>query len=55
MSSSCEASEVRVILSPFSAKRRVLLLDHVIKQYEARFGVMDVGTAQSSADRSSAQ
>lgn len=56
-----EASEVRVklnsrvILSPFAAKRLALLLDNVIKQYEARFGVMDVGTVQSSADRASAK
>jgi len=53
-----DASEVRVklnsrvILSPFAAKRLSLLLDNVIKQYEARFGTMDVGTIQSAADRS---
>jgi hypothetical protein len=55
VSSSREASEVRVILSPFETKWRALLLDHAIKQYETRFGVMDVGTVQASADRSSAQ
>lgn len=53
-----DASEVRVklnsrvILSPFAAKRLSLLLNNVIKQYEARFGTMDVGTIQSAADRS---
>ena len=52
-----DASEVRVklnsrvILSPFAAKRLALLLDNVIKQYEARFGTMDVGSIQAAADR----
>lgn len=52
-----DASEVRVklnsrvILSPFAAKRLALLLDNVIKQYEARFGAMDVGAIQTGADR----
>lgn len=54
-----DASEVRVklnsrvILSPFAAKRLALLLDNVIKQYEARFGVMDVGAVQTSVDKPS--
>ena len=34
----------RVILSPFAAKRMLLLLQNVIGQYEARFGALDVGT-----------
>jgi hypothetical protein len=48
-----EASEVhvklnsRVILSPFAAKRLSLLLNSVVQQYEARFGVMDMGVAQA--------
>ena len=48
-----EASEVRVklnsrvILSPFAAKRLALLLNSVVQQYEARFGVMDMGVAQA--------
>ena len=52
-----DASEVRVklnsrvILSPFAAKRLAMLLDSVIKQYEARFGSMDVGAIQAAADR----
>lgn len=52
-----DASEVRVklnsrvILSPFSAKRLALLLDNVVKQYEARFGVMDVGMIQTVSDK----
>ena len=47
-----DASEVRVklnsrvILSPFAAKRLSMLLDSVIKQYETRFGAMDVGVLQ---------
>lgn len=52
-----DASEVRVklnsriILSPFAAKRLAMLLDNVIKQYEARFGRMDVGTIQTGGDK----
>ncbi|NOT23162.1 MAG: DUF3467 domain-containing protein [Nitrospiraceae bacterium] len=48
-----DASEVhvklnsRVILSPFAAKRLALLLNSVVQQYEARFGVMDMGAAQT--------
>jgi hypothetical protein len=33
----------RIILSPFAAKRLSLLLENVLKQYEARFGTLDVG------------
>ncbi len=32
----------RVILSPFAAKRLSLLLNNVVQQYEARFGVLNV-------------
>ena len=48
-----DASEVgvklnsRVILSPFAAKRLAMLLDSVVKQYETRFGGMDVGIVQT--------
>ena len=48
-----DASEVRVklnsrvILSPFAAKRLGLLLNSVVQQYEARFGAMHVGIAQT--------
>ena len=48
-----ETSEVRVKLnsrvthSPFAAKRLALLLNSVVQQYEARFGVMDMGVAQA--------
>ena len=37
----------RVILSAFAAKRLALLLNRVVQQYEARFGAMDVGIAQT--------
>ena len=56
-----DASEVhvklnsRVILSPFAAKRLATLLDSVIKQYEARFGAMDVGTIQGHGEKSPAK
>jgi hypothetical protein len=52
-----DASEVRVklnsriILSPFAAKRLAILLDNVIKQYEARFGAMDVGVIQAGSGK----
>jgi len=32
----------RVILSPFSAKRLATLLSNVVREYESRFGVLDV-------------
>jgi hypothetical protein len=32
----------RVILSPFAAKRLATLLSNVIREYESRFGVLDV-------------
>jgi hypothetical protein len=37
----------RIILSPFAAKRLAMLLDSVVKQYEGRFGSMDVGITQT--------
>lgn len=45
----------RVILSPFAAKRLALLLDNVIKQYEARFGAMDVGAIQQQVEKAPAK
>lgn len=32
----------RVIISPYAAKRLVALLDGVVKEYEKRFGVLNV-------------
>jgi len=40
-----------VILSPFAAKGLALLLENVIKQYETRFGAMDVGSIQAASDK----
>ncbi|MEP7157787.1 MAG: DUF3467 domain-containing protein [Chloroflexota bacterium] len=37
----------RVILSPFAAKRLAMLLNNVVEQYEARFGVMDLSAGQA--------
>lgn len=45
----------RIIVSPFAAKRLALLLDVVMKQYEARFGVLEVGSVQLPAEKSSAK
>jgi hypothetical protein len=41
----------RVILSPFVDKRLALFLENVIKQYETRFGAMDVGSIQAASDK----
>jgi hypothetical protein len=35
----------RVIISPFAAKRLLVLLQNVVGQYEARFGQLDIGMA----------
>ena len=37
----------RVILSPFAAKRLSLLLNNVLKDYESRYGVLDLGSPQT--------
>jgi hypothetical protein len=34
----------RIIISPFAAKRLMLLLGNVVNQYEQRFGKLDVET-----------
>ena len=39
----------RVILSPFAAKRLLLLLNNVLKDYEARYGTLDLGSPQAPA------
>ena len=33
----------RIVLSPYAAKRLWLLLGNVLKEYETRFGALDVG------------
>ena len=32
----------RIILNPFAAKRLILLLGSVLKEYESRYGVLDI-------------
>ena len=41
----------RIIISPFAAKRLSLLLGSVVKEYESRFGTLNVepGTVQGGA------
>lgn len=36
----------RIILSPFAAKRLLVLLSNVVGQYEKRFGALDLETGQ---------
>jgi len=36
----------RVILSPFAAKRLSTLLNNVLKDYESRYGLLDLGPPQ---------
>ncbi len=36
----------RVILSPFAAKRLSMMLNNVLKDYESRYGVLDLGAPQ---------
>jgi len=40
----------RIILSPFAAKRLSLLLNNVLRDYEKRYGTLDVGTPQASVE-----
>ncbi len=35
----------RIVLSPYAAKRMQKLLEHVLGQYEARFGQLNIGPA----------
>src|SRR5256885_5120856 len=37
----------RIVLSPFAAKRLLALLSNVIKEYEGRFGVLNVEPAKA--------
>ena len=34
----------RIILNPFAAKRLILLLGNVLKEYESRYGVLEIDT-----------
>jgi len=44
----------RIILNPYAAKRLLLLLGNVVKQYEARFGKLEVDAGASGAPTQSA-
>ena len=37
----------RIVLSPFAAKRLSILLNSVLQDYEKRYGVLEVGGAQT--------
>ena len=37
----------RIILNPFAAKRLILLLGSVLKEYESRYGVLDIETQKT--------
>lgn len=41
----------RIILSPYAAKRFMLLLGGVIEEYESRFGKLDVESQDKSAGK----
>jgi len=36
----------RIVLSPFAAKRLSMLLNNVLKDYESKYGTLDVGGPQ---------
>ncbi len=38
----------RIILNPFAAKRLMTLLGSLLKEYESRYGVLDIETQQKS-------
>lgn len=37
----------RIILNPFAAKRLILLLGSVLKEYESRYGTLDIETQKT--------
>ena len=40
----------RVIISPFAAKRLLIMLQNVVGQYESRFGELDIGVGSTGAE-----
>jgi hypothetical protein len=40
----------RIVLSPFAAKRLSILLSNVLKDYESKFGTLDIGAFQGAPD-----
>jgi hypothetical protein len=41
----------RIILSPFAAKRLLVLLNNVVSQYETRFGTLNIDTRQAGGTK----
>lgn len=41
----------RIIISPFAAKRLQALLDNIVKQYESRFGQLNVETPDAGGKK----
>jgi len=41
----------RIILSPYAAKRFMLLLGGVLNEYESRFGELDVAPSKKNSDK----
>ena len=39
----------RIVISPYAAKRMSMLLDNVVKEYEKRFGPLNIETAGGGA------
>ena len=42
----------RIVMSPFAAKRLSVLLNQVLKDYETRYGTLDVVATQAAPDSS---
>jgi hypothetical protein len=42
----------RIVLSPFAAKRLSILLNNVLKDYEGRYGTLEIGAPQMPPDTS---
>lgn len=40
----------RIVVNPYAAKRLVMLLSGVLKQYEQRFGTLEIDTGDPSAN-----
>jgi hypothetical protein len=40
----------RILLSPYAAKRLSLLLNHVVREYESRYGILNLEPVPTSTD-----
>jgi len=45
----------RIIISPYAAKRLAVLLDGVVKEYEKRFGALNIEAPASRPDAGAAR